>query len=118
MPLVGFLVLLVSALFTLTPEQRSLRARAAAYTSWSKTTDPTERTRPAREAAAKHWERLVDPDLQLLPAERLRRAEAAKKAHFTKLALKSSIARSRAKQLTAEAAAAEAELAELGGDAA
>ncbi|CAN5898656.1 hypothetical protein BH23ACT5_BH23ACT5_10360 [soil metagenome] len=39
------------------------------------------------------FEDQVDPDRVLLPAERARRAEHAKKAYFTRLALKSAQAR-------------------------
>ncbi len=76
----------------LTPEQRSLRARIAAYTLHSRR-DPRITTKPARDAFLARFEREVDPDLQLDEAERRRRAEAAKKAYFSALALKSSRAR-------------------------
>jgi hypothetical protein len=74
---------------SLTPAERSLRARLASYSSWSNTSDPTIRTAPARKAFADRFERQVDPDGVLPEAERFRRAEAAKKAFFTRLALKS-----------------------------
>jgi hypothetical protein len=41
----------------------------------------------------KRFERQVDPDGVLSEAERLRRAESAKKAHFARLAFLSSKAR-------------------------
>jgi len=50
-------------------------------------------TGPARDAFNRRFEREVDPDGVLPEAERLRRAELAKKLHFTRLALKSSKAR-------------------------
>ena len=78
----------------LTPEQRSARARLAAHARWSKS-DPTEGTRIAREAFLQRFEDEVDPDRKLAPAERKRRAESAKKAHFQGLALKASKARSK-----------------------
>lgn len=78
----------------LTPEQRALRARLAAHTLHAKITDETAHTAPARKAFLDRFERQVDPDGTLEPAERARRAEHAKKAYFTRLALKS--ARSRA----------------------
>lgn len=77
----------------LTPEQRSLRSRMAAHTSWARTADRTERTRPARDAFMRRFEDQVDPECKLSEAERLRRAEQAKKAHFLQLALRSSRAR-------------------------
>ena len=57
------------------------------------THDPRETTRPARAAFMARFEREVDPDGRLPEAERRRRAEAAKKAYFSGLALKSSKAR-------------------------
>ena len=74
----------------LSPEQRSLRSRMAAHTSWARTADPTERTRPAREAFMRRFEDQVDPERKLSQAERRRRAEQARKAHFIELALRSS----------------------------
>ena len=76
----------------LTPTQRSLRARIAAY-SLHASHDPRETTKPARDAFLARFERDVDPDNRLSAAERRRRAEAAKRAYFTALALKSSKAR-------------------------
>jgi hypothetical protein len=80
----------------LTPAQRSLRARLAAHESWSRTADPAGRTANARRAALDRFERQVDPDGSLNPAERSRRAEHARKAYFTRLALKSAQARRKA----------------------
>ena len=77
----------------LTPEQRSLRSRLAAHASWARTSDRTERTRRAREAFMRRFEDEVDPDRLLSETERLQRAEQAKKAHFARLALRSSLAR-------------------------
>ncbi|MGI8685436.1 MAG: hypothetical protein ACR2MO_10170 [Acidimicrobiales bacterium] len=73
-----------------TPAERSMRARIAAYSLHAKR-DPRETTAPARAAFLARFERQVDPDGTLPDAER--RAEAARKAHFTKLALRSSQAR-------------------------
>lgn len=72
-----------------TPSERKLRAQAAAHTSWANTSDPSARTAPARRAALARFEREVDPDGTMPPAERARRAESARKAYFTTLALKS-----------------------------
>lgn len=74
-------------------EQRALRARLAAHTSWANTADPTARTEPARRAFDSRFEREVDPDGTLAPAERARRAESARKAYFLRLAYKSAAAR-------------------------
>jgi len=78
----------------MTPTERVLRARLAAYVLHS-THDPHEVTAPARRAFHERFERQVDPDGTLPPAERARRAEAARKAYFTRLALKSAQARRR-----------------------
>lgn len=77
----------------LTPVERTLRARLAAHESWAATADPAKRTAPARKAALDRFERQVDPDGALDPAERQRRAESARKAYFTRLALASTKAR-------------------------
>jgi hypothetical protein len=82
----------------LTPRQRSLRARLAAHTSWANTSDRTARTEAARQAAMDKFERQVDPDGTLPPAERAKRAESARKAHFTRMALLSAQARAKRKK--------------------
>lgn len=80
------------------PSDRALIARLAAHESWARTADPSARTAPARKAALERFERQVDPDGTLHPAERARRAEHARKAYFTRLALASAKARRRASQ--------------------
>lgn len=74
----------------MTPEQRALRARLAAHTSWAHTENPSKRTQPARDAQFQKFVDEVDPDGELSPEERLRRAEHARKAHMKRLALRSS----------------------------
>lgn len=69
-----------------------MRARAAAHTRWSRE-DRSTGTAKARTAFMARFEREVDPDGVLPPAERARRAESARSAYFTKLALASSRAR-------------------------
>lgn len=76
----------------MTPAERSLRARMAAYSLHAQR-DPRETTQSARDSFMARFERQVDPDHLLPPAERQRRAEAAKKAYFLGLALKSAKAR-------------------------
>lgn len=93
------------------PSERELIARLAAHTSWANTEDRTARTAKARKAALDRFEAEVDPSGELTPQERAKRAEHARKAYFTRLALKSAQARRRAKEATVEAEAAEAELA-------
>lgn len=74
---------------------RAMRARIAAHRSWANTADPAARTKPARDAMLARFVREVDPDGVLSPADRARRAEQAKRAHFVALALKSAQARRR-----------------------
>ena len=78
---------------SITPSERSLRARLAVHTSWANTPDPSSRTAPARAAALARFEREVDPEGVLPEVERRRRAEHAKKAYFLRLALASAQAR-------------------------
>jgi hypothetical protein len=80
------------------PESESIQAqlgRIGAYTSWANTVDRSARTEPGRRAMLERFERDVDPDGTLLPAERAKRAEYARKAYFQRLALKSAQARRR-----------------------
>jgi hypothetical protein len=79
----------------LNPEERAMRARLAAHTSWANTSDRSARTAPARRAFMKRFEDQVDPDRKLSPHERAQRAEHAMKAHMTRAALKSAQARRR-----------------------
>lgn len=76
----------------LTPNERTLRARLAAHVLHARV-DSKQHTEPARRAFMARFEDEVDPDRILAPAERVRRAEHAKKAYFTRLALKSAQAR-------------------------
>lgn len=99
-----------------TPSERTLAAQIAAHESWANTPDRTARTAPARAALLARFEREVDPDGTLPPDERARRVENKRRAHYSRLALKSA----RARRLAAEwreranAVDAESELAELG----
>lgn len=83
----------MSAYESMTPSERSLRARIAGHQSWANTSDPSARTKPGRDAAMARFEREVDPDGTLSEEERKRRAEHAKSAYFTKLAYRSARAR-------------------------
>ena len=76
----------------MTAAQRSLRARLAAYERWSRS-DPVAGTQAARAAFHDRFARQVDPDGVLPEDERLRRADSARRAYFSRLALKSSQAR-------------------------
>lgn len=78
---------------SLTPAQRTLRAKVAAHTSWANTSDRAARTAKARQAAADRFEKLVDPDGLLPPDERKQRAASASKAHYLKMAAASAESR-------------------------
>ncbi len=70
---------------SLTPSERVMRARMAAYTLHARR-DPRETTRPARRAFDERFLDEVDPNRRLPERERLRRADAARRAYFTRLA--------------------------------
>jgi hypothetical protein len=87
-----------------TPPQSeaSLRARIAAYERWARTADRTAATAAARRGLEARFEREVDPAGELDPAERARRVDAKRKAHFARLALLSAqVRRARADARTA-----------------
>lgn len=69
----------------MTPAERSLRGRIGAYLMHARH-DPRETTRAARAAFAQRFVDEVDPHRRLPESERLRRAEAARRAYFTRLA--------------------------------
>lgn len=77
----------------LTPEQRSQNARIAALTRWAHE-DPAANAERGQDGLTRRFEREVDPDNTLPPAERARRVECARRAHFLKLARLSAQARS------------------------
>lgn len=89
----------------MTPEQRSLRARIANSQRWAQEPDRTAATSPARDAFMRRFEDQVDPNGVLPPDERAVRAESAKRAHFQRMALASSRARSARKAEKGGAAA-------------
>lgn len=99
---------------TATPAERRLAAQIAAHESWATTPDRTARTAPARAAMMAKFEQQADPDGKLSPAERARRAEHLRKAHFQRLALISAQSRRIAKEARESAASAEAEIAAAG----
>ena len=75
--------------------EHSLASRFGAHLSWANTEDRAARTAPARRALLDKFEKLADPDGVLLPAERAKRAESLRKAHYSAMALKSARARRR-----------------------
>jgi hypothetical protein len=86
----------------LSPAERSLRARLAAHSMHARH-DAQETTTAAGAAFLARFEAEVDPDGVLPPDERRRRAEHARRAYFTRLALASAKAR-RSKRSSGEAA--------------
>ena len=92
-----------------------MRARIAANDRWAQTADRTAATAAARAALDAKFERQVDPGGTLPPDERARRAQNARKAHYSRLALASARSRRRARESVADAEVAEAELATLSG---
>ena len=70
---------------SLTPSERVMRARMAAYTLHARH-DPRETTKAARRAFNQRFLDEVDPERCLSERERLRRADAARRAYFTRLA--------------------------------
>ena len=79
----------------MTPAERTLRAKIGAFSLHSQR-DSRELTRAARAAFLARFEVEVDPDGVLPAEERQRRATAARKAYFSKLALRRLMGRKRA----------------------
>jgi hypothetical protein len=75
---------------------RSLRARLGAYSLHARY-DTRDTTSAARAAFLARFENEVDPEGVLPVKEREKRAEAARKAHMTRLAMRSAMARRKAK---------------------
>ena len=69
----------------LSPAERVLRARVAAYMLHARH-DPRETTQAARRAFDQRFVDQVDPDRRLPERERHRRAESARRAYFARLA--------------------------------
>jgi hypothetical protein len=78
---------------TTTTERQRMYGRVGAYASWARTTDRTARTEPARKAAWERFEKLVDPESIHPPHIRAQMADAARKAHFQRMAIRSAEAR-------------------------
>ena len=73
---------------SLTPAQRSLRARTASFASWANTPDPKARGRRGYATRFRRYEDQVDPERVLPEEERYRMAKAAEKAHMASISLK------------------------------
>lgn len=94
----------------MTPEERTLRARLAALEMHAK---GRTNTAPAREAMWRRFLDQVDPERVLPEEERNRRAEQARRAHCTRMAMKSVTARRKAREARERAARLEADIAQL-----
>ena len=71
-------------------EQRRLRAQIAAHVRWAREPDRSAATLPARRAFDQKFRPEVDPHNVLSTAERERRAESARRAHYHRMQLASS----------------------------
>jgi hypothetical protein len=97
----------------LSPEQRVLNGRLGAAVQQSRH-NPSDYTAKARATFLAKFEDEVDPNRELPEAERARRAEVAKRAHFLRMSLRSAAKRrARDERKAAEDAALAARLAEL-----
>lgn len=76
----------------MTPAERKLRGQLGAFAIHSR---GLTNTGPARAAFLSRFELAVDPDGTLDPVERAKRADYARRAHFTRMALRSARARRR-----------------------
>lgn len=74
----------------MSPQERTLRARVAAFSLHAQ---GGTNTGPARAAFLSRFESEVDPQSTLPLPERARRAEYARRAHFLRMALKSAKSR-------------------------
>jgi hypothetical protein len=81
----------------MTPSEMALRGRIGAYVVHAKY-DPRETTAKARKAFMARFDDEVDPERKLPEAERMRRAEAARKAFYARLAFKSAQTRAKKKK--------------------
>ena len=79
---------------SITSHDMALRGRIGAF-SLHASHDPRDTTKKARASFLATFEAQVDPDGTLPPGERERRAGCARRAYFTRLALKSAQARRR-----------------------
>jgi hypothetical protein len=78
----------------LSPAERSMRARVAAYALHAQR-DSRELTAKARSAAWQKYLDEVDPDGSLPEPERIRRAESLRKSRLLAASLKAAVARRR-----------------------
>lgn len=94
---------------TLTPEQRTMRARLAAHESWANTDDRSARTNAghrASPASVDYWLDRVDPDGTLTAEARRAAAMSKRDAYMTRLAFNASRARARKREVEWDAPSA------------
>lgn len=78
----------------MTPAERTMRSRAAAYAQWAAEPDWTARTAPARAGLAARFERLaLEKHPGLTGAELAKYAEVERRKFYADMALKSAAAR-------------------------
>jgi hypothetical protein len=97
-------------------DERALHARIAAAERWGRSGSRDARaaaTVPARAGLRAKFLREADPDGTLSEAERERGADQLMQAHMLRMSLKARTARRRSRELSAEADAADAQLAAL-----
>jgi IS5 family transposase len=91
---------------SLSPAERTERARIAAHTRWAKEPDRLAATAPGRRAMFEHFERQVDPEGVLAPDVRAKLAENARKAQLADARRRSlKLARERKERKEVDAAA-------------
>lgn len=67
--------------------------RIGAHRKWATTEDRSAATQAARDGLYRRFEDEVDPDRVLLPEERAKRVESARRAHYARIAMKSAASR-------------------------
>jgi hypothetical protein len=88
----------------MSPEQRSLRASAAAHASWARTANRSARVLPANRGLEARIAKEYGIPADLPAAEYAVRIESARRAYFRSLAAKSAKTRARRKQQGSDAA--------------
>lgn len=73
--------------------QHQIAGRIGAHRRWAATEDRSAATQAARDGMYRRFEDEVDPDRVLLPEERAKRVESARRAYYTRIALKSAASR-------------------------
>ena len=74
-------------------KQHQQAGRIGAHRKWAMTEDRSAATQAARDGLYRRFEDQVDPDRVLPADERAKRAESARRAHYTRMAMKSANAR-------------------------